>query len=154
MQYTGNDAKRFSVICSNQLGLNESDTFRSIVETRRVGSDESSQKTRPVIICFDSFVTKNNILKNAYKLRSFTETGSKLKVYISRDLTRKQQVQQKLLRQKLRERRDNGEKVFIRRGRIVEAPNNNNPLSSYIYSYASSNHPVNTQGSNATDPLN
>ena len=155
MKHTDDDAIRFSKICSNQLGLSELEIHSSIVNTKRVGHNESSQKPSPLIVSFNSFAVKSNVLKNAYKLKSFLETGSTLKVFISSDLTRKQQTQRKLLRQNLLERRGNGERVFIRRGKIVTSPNNNIPLSDYFPSHTfstsdtSRNQPIVPQNSNS-----
>lgn len=72
-----------------------------------------------LIVTFDTLESKRNILKNAYKLKSSTNTGYR-SVYISPDLTRKQRIAEYQLRTELRERRNKGENnLRISRGKIV-----------------------------------
>ena len=113
MQHTDDDTKRFSEICSKQIALSESEIHNSIINTKRVGHNESSQKPCPLIVSFDSIAVKSNVLRNSYTLISFVETGSTPKVFISSDLTSKQQTQRKLLLQNLLEQRRNGERMHI-----------------------------------------
>ena len=61
-------------------------------------------------------------MKKAYKLNTGV-TNKNEKVYINHDLTPKEREAEKLLRDELRERRENGEEdLVIRNGRIVRRP--------------------------------
>ena len=57
---------------------------------------------RSFFVRLSSFELKRNILENAHNLKNFYDIGSTLKVFITHDLTRRQQVENKLLRQMFR----------------------------------------------------
>ena len=45
----------------NQLGLGESEIHSNIVNTKKLGHNESSQKPSPLIVSFNSFAVKRNV---------------------------------------------------------------------------------------------
>lgn len=67
--------------------------------------------------------TKRDLLRGAKRLKT---SPSFAKVYISPDLTPQQQQIQKQLQQQLKVRRENGEDVFIRSGRVQPRHQNSN----------------------------
>ena len=129
LQQSSDDLLKFRELCVNQLGLREHELCSSVLSTERVGNSANDSKPLPLIVRLSSFELKRNILKNAHKLKNFYDTGSTLKVFIAHDLTRKQQEENKLLRERLRERKNNGEKVFIRRGKIFSSSRQSAPNS-------------------------
>ena len=129
LQQSSDDLRKFRELCINQLGLREHELFSDVLSAERVGNIATDSKPRPLIVRLSSVELKRNILKNAHKLKNFYDNGSTLKVFISHDLTRKQQEENKLLREMLRERKNNGEKVFIRRGRIFSSSRQSAPNS-------------------------
>ena len=129
LQQSSDDLRKFRELCINHLGLREHELFSDVLSAERVGNIATDSKPRPLIVRLSSVELKRNILKNAHKLKNFYDNGSTLKVFISHDLTRKQQEENKLLREMLRERKNNGEKVFIRRGRIFSSSRQSAPNS-------------------------
>lgn len=88
------------------------DTLRSV---ERVGTIRAD-KTRPVRLVLGDFKTKFEVLKGGPKLK-----GTELKKYfVSPDLTAKQQIQDKFLRDKLKAMREGGHTdIKISKGKIV-----------------------------------
>ena len=91
-----------------------------MVERERVGDGEP----RPGLL---KLVMKNQgnrkqILRNATKLRESTNNNIKSRVFINRDMTLKQQIEAKNLRDLLKERRtqEPEKKLKIHKGEIVE----------------------------------
>lgn len=114
-------------------GVNEREVVNKILIELEAGNGEGvignierigerkENKTRPVRVSFRSAAVRGNVLRNAVKLR---ETEYK-DVYVSPDLTPKQQVKDRDLRQKLKEIRTNvGEgvrhNIKIKQGKIVK----------------------------------
>ena len=62
---------------------------------------------------------RDSILKSASKLGKLPRGHKFKEVYLKEDLTRLQQFQQKALRSELKLRKEAGEDVFLRRGKIV-----------------------------------
>ena len=123
----GDDKHSFVRICKDQLGIQAEDLSDNITEVLRVGRDSEHEnanyaptRPRPVIVKLASFSLKSQILKNAVKLKNYRPENSNLKVFISNDLTREQQIESKKLRAELARRRGLGESVTIRRGNIVQ----------------------------------
>ena len=128
----GDDKQSFVRICKDQLGIQAEDLSENITEVLRVGRDSehgnpnyAPTRPRPVIVKLASFSLKSQIMKNAAKLKNYRPENSNLKVFISNDLTREQQIQSKNLRAELARRRGLGESVTIRRGSIVEVESYN-----------------------------
>ena len=111
------DTKHVEQLAS-QLGINN---FHPI-EIARLGQISHS---RPRLLRFkcDSMATKACFLQRSKKLRSSTKHKN---VFINPDLTRIQRTHDKALRDELKRRRDNGDLVTIRRGRIVNAHDEQN----------------------------
>ena len=129
MRCTDNDARNFSTLCSQQLGLNESAILACIISVKRMDGNSRHNNVRkppPLIVRLSSADCKKDILKNAHKLSNFYEQGSTLKLFITHDLTPKQQAKKNALRAELLQRRGNGETVFLRRGKIHSASNSRN----------------------------
>lgn len=73
-----------------------------------------------VFVKFKQISTKSEVLRQARRLRTVDNPDLK-KVYINPDLTPIQQREDRALRVELKSRRQAGEKVIIRGGRIVTA---------------------------------
>lgn len=99
-----------------KTGLNV-DASRHIDDVQRIGRFVTG-KLRPLRVKVKSFEARNEILKRAKNLK---ENQSFEKIYITPDLTRKQQVVDKELRDKLRKYKEDGiQNVRIRGGKIVK----------------------------------
>ena len=85
-------------------------------ECSQVGKINSA---RPRLLRFkcETIETKKEFLKNAKKLRSSNDYKY---VYINADETYFQRKRKRELRAKMKRRREAGEKVIIRRGRIIQ----------------------------------
>lgn len=95
-----------------------------VKEVRRIGRKQP-YKVRPLVVKFSSTEERNEVLRSAYNLRDYKEQDGFLRsVSIQPDLTRKQQEVNKVLVEELKRRRGNGEKVIIRRGKVVNFNNN------------------------------
>ena len=95
MRCTDDDAITFSTLCSQQLGLNESALFTCIISVKRMAGNSHHNNARrppPLIVHLASADCKKDILKNAHKLSNFYEQGSTFKVFITHDLTPRQQA--------------------------------------------------------------
>ena len=119
MRCTNNDARSFSALCSQQLGLDESALLHRIISVRRMNTVNTKNRHNdvgrpgPLIIRFSSAECKSDILENAHKLSNFYDQGSILKIFTTHDLTPRQQAKKKALRAELFRRRQNGERVFF-----------------------------------------
>ena len=82
----------------------------------RVGRSTNDNKTRLVRIVCDDAETKRKFLKEANKLKGIEGYN---RIYISNDLTKMQQINDKKLRDKLREIRVNNREAKINNGEIV-----------------------------------
>lgn len=99
------------------LGIPTEDAcYEDMVTTiYRVGRERSDGNRLLKIVCKDQ-PAKRDILRKAKELRSNSIYQN---VYINPDLTPMQQEESKRIRSELRSRRDKGENVIIRRGKIV-----------------------------------
>ena len=89
-----------------------------VKELRRVGRvTPGSSGKRPLLLTFSSANQKWKVLKNASKLRKYSQFSS---VYINADRTPLQQAQHRDLLSELRVRRNNGEDVVLFRNKIME----------------------------------
>ena len=86
----------------------------------RLGKKLDSEKPRLLKVTLDSIETKRQVLAKAKTLRNSSRSDLK-KVYVSPDLTPKERDANKKLRDELRSRREKGEEVVIRNGKIVDA---------------------------------
>ena len=83
----------------------------------RVGrSNGRHNGKRPIVIKFASMEEKWRVLKKTSALRRNPDFSS---VYVNADLTPLQQVQRRRMFSELRSRRDEGEDVFLFRGRVI-----------------------------------
>ncbi len=97
------------------------DPMRHIEEVHRIGS-QADNKVRPIRVKIKSMEARNEILKRARLLKDAEEYK---KVYISPDLTREQQLQDKELRDKLKSHRQKGETgIKIRGGKLIKIDEN------------------------------
>ena len=109
-----------------QLMKDELDIDAQIESVERCGKripDDPSAKPRLLKLRMKFQENRKNILRNAPKLRKSSEPHVKENIYISPDLTCKQQKEAKNLREERREKkRQEPEKNFvIKRGKVVEA---------------------------------
>jgi len=82
-----------------------------------------NENNRPLLVIMREKDKKYEILSNASKLRNAQEEEHR-KVYISPDLTIKQREENKKLREELKRRRENGENLYIKGGKLVEVRSN------------------------------
>ena len=85
----------------------------------RLGNKTSRQKPRPMKIILSSQMNRDLILRAAPKLGKLSDTNQFRKVFLKPDLTPQQQEEERNLRQELKCRRDNGENVMIKNGKII-----------------------------------
>ena len=117
------DETSFKELCTSVLQIPQNDVGRGIIRTTRLGRPTAgNQKPLPLLIQLSSLDFKHDILKNAKKLK-YLHQENNLKVFIAPDLTPQQQAQQRELRVELKQRKDNGEDVFIKQGKIVNRSN-------------------------------
>lgn len=83
----------------------------------RIGVQGS--RPRPTKIIFDKFEERQTVVKSASSLSRLDRDHAFRRVYIKPDMTADQLAQDKRLQRLLKERRDGGEDVILRRGRIV-----------------------------------
>ena len=122
------DKQLFTELCTDKLELQQNEV--RISEIVRVGNN-TNNKPKLAIIKFENTESRRKVLKNAPKLKNYTPDGSNLKIFIAPDFTKKQQAQQKNLRDELRDRRANGENVRISRNQIVSTNRNSDPHNSH-----------------------
>jgi len=95
-----------------------------IEKTIRPGKRYDNERNhRPLLVVMKERNMKYEILTNASKLKNVPNENHR-EVYITPDLTLKQREENKKLREELKRRRENGENVYIRGGRLVEAGTN------------------------------
>ena len=123
--------KQLDLVTKKQM---DKDTITNIIQDElkvalspRTGISNASRlgvrqegKTRPLKIEFLDINAKRDVLTKAKNLRKSTADIAK-KLYINPDLNKDQLKAEKILREKMWERRSNGENVIIRRGAIVKA---------------------------------
>ena len=102
----------------------ELDVVAEIEKVVRCGREKSNDPDKPrfLKLLMKTQDNRKKILQNAKNLRNSTDEHIKSKVYISPDLTKKQQLAAKNLRDRLKAiREENTEKTYkIQRGEIVE----------------------------------
>lgn len=90
----------------------------NVTHCMRIGKPTSNRK-RPLKICFKTYEDKMRCFNNRYKLRAFNEMHNS-RISLKHDKTKEQQEHDKALHEQLLLRRKNGHNVFIRHGRIIE----------------------------------
>lgn len=90
-----------------------------ISKTLRLGRNNASINPKPILVTLSDSKDKFNILRVAKNLRMLPTDDNCKNVYISPDLTKQQQQENKLLRIELLRRRDAGEDVIIRKNKVV-----------------------------------
>jgi PHD-finger len=94
-----------------------SKAVKAVISVERIGRTQAG-KIRPIRVRMINSDSKLDVLKACSDLRKHEEYK---KVYISPDLTRKQQEADKLIRDKLKEMRNGGETdIRIKKGKIVK----------------------------------
>jgi hypothetical protein len=93
-------------------------TASTVVNARRIGMRRDNH-IRPLICTFSSVDDKISMLKAARNLGKLENTDTFKRIIIKPDLTKIQQTEEKKLLDELKIKRANGEKVFIRRGKII-----------------------------------
>lgn len=111
---TDNDSVK--QICSEALGVEV-----EVEETTRLGRFQVGNKDRPLRVTILQRTERGNVLKNAYKLKNNQDFR---KIGIGKDLTQKQRLAGKKLREELNEKKREfpGKIWAIRRDKIVEIP--------------------------------
>lgn len=79
----------------------------------------NSTRPRPVKIVLESEHQKSSLVRASYQLRKLPPDHRYRNVYVNNDLTPEQQNAERFLRFQLKQRRDQGDDVFVRRGKIV-----------------------------------
>lgn len=91
----------------------------------RLGSRRShASRPRPLKIVFESQHERDDFVRGAMNLRRTDPSGNFRGIFVKPDLSPREQEADKRLRSELQRRRMNGERVVIRRGRIVPAFSN------------------------------
>lgn len=80
-----------------------------------------SSKPRPVKVICENPKQRTDLLRSAFRIPRLPSNLGFKKVFIKQDLTPKEQEANRQLRQELKNRRELGERVYVRNGRIVEA---------------------------------
>jgi hypothetical protein len=97
------------------------DPMRHVEEIHRIGS-QADNKVRPIRVKIKSMEARMEILGRAKTLKDAEEFK---KVYISPDLTREQQLQDKELRDRLKDYRQKGETgIKIKGGKLIKVGEN------------------------------
>jgi hypothetical protein len=108
------DAQKIETILKSGLNL---DSSRHVSLVTRIGR-YSTDKVRPIRVVTNSIESKSEILKRAKNLK---DCNGYEKVYISPDLTRKQQIVDKDLRVHMKQFRDEGHNnVRIKGGKVIK----------------------------------
>lgn len=115
----GNDKEKLELL-AQEMGVDDLDLHPS--EVSRVGRLDPS---RPRLLRFkcNNADTRRQLLRNSKDLRKSSEFQG---VYINPDLTHFQRKRNAELRKEVRQRREDGENVGIRRGHIVDLSQNSN----------------------------
>ena len=121
------DLSTFKSICTSELGLTSGELSDSVTQMKTLSSG-SSDGPSLVLISIRSLDVRRKIISNASKLKDY-RTASNNRVFIRPDLTRKQQEEDKKLRDDLRRRRNQGENVIIKHGRITQVERGNNQVA-------------------------
>ena len=96
--------------------LNENNIYR-MGSKPEVADNENPAKQRPVKLTLPDEKTKFQVIKNSFKLKSCSTYP---KIGLRMDLTKKQQIEDKQLRQEVERRKANGEDVMIFRNRVIK----------------------------------
>ena len=108
------DKEKTCSLISTEFKINDFEVQRTV----RLGSrNPSSSRPRLLLVELGDVSTKRQILRQATSLRKSSTWSN---IYISPDLTPKEQAHNKKLREELKSRKDSGEKnIFIKHGRII-----------------------------------
>lgn len=88
---------------------------------RRLGKySERAEKSRPILLTFNNTTKRNEFLNKAKNLARLPHDSPQKKISIRPDLTKQELEKEKKLVQELRQRRGQGERLFIRNGQILE----------------------------------
>ena len=111
-------------LLATQMNLSDVTLGRELLSLRRLGAPRETP--RSIIVTFKESPMRREILQNAYKLKNYlTPLGRK--VIILPDMTPKQQEENKKVNTELRRRREEGENVSIKHGKIVNNVGNRRP---------------------------
>lgn len=91
--------------------------YSSVDFMSRIG--KRGAKPRPIKLCFHSLSEKMNCMRNAGRLKRYNEQHSS-KIYIRHDRTKEEIKKDKMLLEEFRTRKDNGEEVVLRGGKIID----------------------------------
>lgn len=113
------DVDKVKEVLNKLVGERSSD---SVAEMERIGKPRQDGEPRPLRLKLSNQVTRRDVLKEAPKLK---DDANYKEVFVTPDLTRKQQKNDKDLRDKLKKfRKDGEENVRIRKGKIVKLMGN------------------------------
>ena len=118
------DFKTLQTIYDGRTALEKTD----FTDITRLGT-KKTDKIRPIKITCVSQLKRKDILTNNLGLKlegdhlkecdSCDQHGKHIHIYVTTDKTKQEQEAEKILRKELKKRKDDGEDVLIRRGRIV-----------------------------------
>ena len=112
----GTSDKQYLSNLSAAMGVSKP-SFRSFF---RLGSRRSHEsRPRPLKIVFEDQHERDEFVRGALNLRKSDSSGNFRGIFVKPDLSPREQEADKRLRSELHRRRENGERVVIRRGRIV-----------------------------------
>ena len=104
------DKLAFQDMCKKTMKLST-----RVERTYRIGKPREN-RPRLLVVVMEDEATKWEVLGMAKRLRDFDDYNN---IYVTPDLTPEEQAKDKALRAELKKRREDGEAVEIRRGRIV-----------------------------------
>ena len=113
---TSNDRTRVIELFKSKLGVNETELNNGVRNVKRVGA-QSDDRPRIIIIECSNADLKRTLLQNSFKFKNVIMSNNK--IFLTPDLTKQQLEADRALRETLRFRRNNGENVSIRKGKIV-----------------------------------
>ena len=116
-----NGIQALSGFIAQKLELNETELIAGLTNFKRIG--EQGDRDRAIVVRCSEMSLRRKILLNAPKLKDYRTSRNK-RVFIAPDLTKLQQEEDKKLKDELWARRNRGERVVIRRGRIITLDTN------------------------------
>ena len=118
-----NDLPKLKEFLSSKLDLNETEVNSGLTQLKRLG-ERTVGKNRIIIVTCENSEIRRKMLQNATKLKDFRTPENK-KVFINPDMTKLQMEENMKLNDELWRRRNDGERVIIRRGEIVSVSSRN-----------------------------
>ena len=118
-----NDVSNFATIIEKNVGIKANEITSNVTNSARIGKIDEN-KPQLLILTFSLLEMKRKVLLNSKKLKDY-RTRDRGKIFIFPDLTPKQRSKNQKLVTELVTRREKGESVVIKHGKIVARTSNN-----------------------------